>query len=771
MRSFQHLINGLFIALVSTLLFHVNVAQSSTFEFTDIIVDGNNRIDRDTIRSYAGVQINTFVSDQELNDGYRSLVNSNFFSSVEFELIDTRLKILVTEYPTVNSVNFEGNRAISDEVLVGIANIFEREFADPNSIDAGVEALTKFYLSQGRVAARVQSKIIRREDNRVDIVFEIFEGGITEIERIGFVGNRAYSDRQLRSVIATKQAGILRQLVKSDTFIEDRISFDKQKLRDFYTQRGYIDFIINDVNAELSEENDAYFIVFNLREGQQFKFGSINVTSQRDDIDPSVFESVLKVTSGNVYSPDSLEDAIARLEEKAARLGIDFLSVEPIIERDDANSRLNVNFILGSGERKIVERIEIIGNSATLDRVIRREIKFGELDPFNPRLVRAASEKLRSLGYFSAVNISAREGSAADRVIIDVEVVEQPTGSLQLGASYSGDLGLGLLLQYGERNFLGRGQTLDVTVNNSQDSEQYLLAFGEPSFLENSISLDLSARSRTTNGQGANYKSSQDELSVSLGSKLQDTLTANLGLSLRSTGMSKSTGSTGDVIKSEILEGKIDEVGLGFDLSYDNKASAYLGDPRYSLKFDQNLFIGTEGGGNIYSGEVTALYEQGFADGEVIFRSVAKHGALLGDGRKSRSVDRFYMNSSLARGFDYAGVGPRERSADGVIDQSLGGNQYSSLKFEVDFSLPFVPEEYGISAGTYYHVTDIWNVSGRKSTNNEILYASGAPRESLGAVLYLSTPIGPLRLDFTNAISKQKFDIERTFDLSVATRF
>ena len=382
----------------------------------------------------------------------------------------------------MNKIAFEGNRRVNDNTLKSIIGLQPRRVFNPDKVDADRAALVQVYADQGRLAARVTPKIIRRSDNRVDVIFEIFEGGLTEIERIGIVGNKVFSDRRLRRVLDTKQAGFLRLFVRRDTFLADRIEFDKRLLTDFYNARGYIDFQVNDVNAELTEENNAYFVTFNVREGQMFRFGDLTLISERSDIDVEDFQIAVSAETGDVYSPTLMEKNLSRLEARATQLGLDFVRVTPRVTRNDADLTLDVEFVLEQGERVFVERIDITGNTTTLDRVIRRQFRISEGDPFNPRLIREAAERIRALGIFGNAGVNAREGTQPGQIIVDVEVEEQPTGSLQLGATYSGDNGFGVVIDYSERNFLGRGQALSFAIRSGVDNQSYEFNFTEPEF-------------------------------------------------------------------------------------------------------------------------------------------------------------------------------------------------------------------------------------------------------------------------------------------------
>ena len=414
-----------------------NEVAAQQIALNSITVDGNVRIGEAAILTRAGIARGQNLSEGELNAAYQRLVDSGLFESVVFTPRGGSLLISVVEYPTINRINFEGNRRISDETLAAVINSNERRVFNPAQAERDAALIAEAYSNEGRLAARVTPKIIRRSENRVDLIFEIFEGGSIEIERLSFTGNRNFSDRRLRRVLDTKQAGLLRAFIRADTFVPDRIEFDKQVLRDFYLSRGYIDFRVNSVNAELTEERDAYFVTFDVQEGQRFRIGEITVTSEVSEADADVFREAVKSKTGAVYSPILIENDISRMERKAIIDGLDFVRVEPRITRDERNLAINVEYVLSRGPRIFIERIDIEGNTTTLDRVIRRQFRTVEGDPFNPREVRQAAERIRALGFFVTADVDAREGSSPDQVIIDVDVEEAPTGSLSFGATFS----------------------------------------------------------------------------------------------------------------------------------------------------------------------------------------------------------------------------------------------------------------------------------------------------------------------------------------------
>lgn len=742
-----------------------NMALAQDFRFNAISVEGNQRIEAGTIASYLGVARGEPVSAAALNDGYQRILASGLFETVEIEPRGNTLVVRVVEFPTVNRIAFEGNERLDDETLAQIIQSQSRRVFSPATAEADAARITEAYSQQGRIAARVQPKVIRRSDNRVDLVYEVFEGGVSEIERIGFAGNQVFSDRRLRRVLETKQAGIFRALIQSDTFIEDRIEFDRQVLRDFYQSRGYVDFRTTGVNAELSEERDGYFITFNVEEGQQFNFGEVTATSDLAEVDPDVFQRAIRLRSGRTYSPTAVETEIARLERLAIREGLNFVRVEPRVTRNDRDLTLDVEFLLTRGERVFVERIDIEGNTTTLDRVVRRQFRVVEGDPFNPREIRESAERVRALGFFGDANVEAREGSTPQQVVIDVDVEERPTGSLSFGGSYSTSGGFGAAITFSERNFLGRGQQLSLGVTTGVDSSNYSFSFTEPAFLGRDVAFNFSLNYLETDNSNAEYDTAIGNFSTGFTFPVSENGRLNLRYGARYSEITNLNSSVGEIINAEAARGDVWDSYIGYRYSYDTRRTGLNPNAGVLLEFGQD-FAGLGGDSTYVESTLRAVAQTKILNDEVTLRATLQAGALSYSEGSSRVTDRFTLGSNLMRGFEGGGIGPRE-VGPGDVNDPLGGDYFAVARFEAEFPLP-LPEEYGVSAGVFYDVGSLW---GLEETNANVLYEDFTARHVIGVSLFWTTPLGPLRFNFSEALSKEKFDEEQTFDLTISTQF
>lgn len=746
--------------------------QAQNYSFNSVVIDGNERIGDSAILSQAGIARGQTVTAGQLNDAFQRLQSSGLFESVAIAPAGNTLRITVVELPTINRVNFEGNKRIKDGALAALITSAQRRVFNPRVADEDAAKIAEAYSSAGRIAARVSPRIIKRNNNRVDLVFEIFEGDVIEIERLSFVGNRVYSDRRLRRVLETKQAGLFRTLIQGDTFAEDRIEFDRQVLRDFYLSRGYVDFRTNSVNAELAEERDGYFVAFNIQEGQQFKFGQISTTSELATVDGDEYQAITKIRPGVVYSPSLIEQEIARMERLAIRQGVDFLRVEPRINRNDRDLTLDVEFVLSRGPRVFVERIDIEGNTTTLDRVLRRQFTSAEGDPFNPREIRQAAERIRALDFFARAEVNAREGSSPDLVVVDVDVAEQPTGSLNFGGTFSVNDGFGLAVTLQEKNFVGRGQEVNLSVSTAEEARRYRLQFVEPKFLGRDVRFAFQFDFSESDSEFTTYDTERFLVQPSLTFPVSENGRLQLRYSAEALEISARTPAfNGVVIGNDIASSSQTTSSIGYTYRYDTRITGLNPDAGVLFEFAQD-FAGLGGDSTYVKTTAKVVGQRHVFNGDVILRATLEGGALAFSGGVNRAVDRFILSPEILRGFEPGGIGPRDTTGAAPGD-TLGGNLFVVARLEAEFPLG-LPEEYGIRGSVFYDVGNLWDLSDVNLSGapvGSVVGAGGSLRHVIGFGILWDTPVGPLRFNFTDALKKETFDREQTFDLTLSTTF
>lgn len=736
-------------------------ALAQTYSFGSVQVEGNQRVDDRTILTQAGIGRGQSLTAAELNAAAQSIRNSGLFKSVDVTPRGGTLVIEVVEYPTVNRISVEGNRQVRDADLLPAVSSQPRRVYTPSQAERDAAALAEVYASRGRVNTSVTPRIIERPNNRVDLVFEVNEASVTEIERISFVGNRSFSERRLRGALETKQAGLLRAILSADTFLEERIAFDRRALTDFYNARGYADFQVQNVDVVLTRERDAYLVTFNVQEGQRFNFGEITVTTDLPGVDAAMFQSVIRTKPGSVYNPVTLETDIARLERLAIQNGLSFVRADPVITRNDRALTLDVNFQLVRGERVFIERINIEGNTTTLDRVVRNQFRVVEGDPFNPREIRQAADRIRALGYFANANVDAREGSSPDQVVVDVDVEEGPTGSLSFGANYNTDTGIGLLATFRERNFLGRGQSLNVQLSTAESNRRFSFSFSEPQLLGRDLRGGLQLSYKSTDNENALYDTESFQFRPSLGFPVSENGRLSVFYSFDHSDLFDVDAGASTVIQNEAIGRGISTHSLGYTYSYDTRRTGLNPSAGVLLRFGQEFGIGDA---DYIKTSAEATAETRLMNEELTLRATIEGGLLDYSSGDSRVTDRYFLGSRVMRGFEPGGIGPR----DADTDDALGGNAYAVARLEAEFPIG-LPEEYGITGGLFVDYGSVWDVGNTYGAN--VVYDDFTARSVAGISIFWDTPVGPLRFNFMEPLDVQPLDNTKDFDVTISTSF
>jgi outer membrane protein insertion porin family len=737
-------------------------AAAQSFSFGSFVIEGNQRVADATILSFAGLQPGAGLTTADLNDAGQDIRNTGLFESVELIPRGNQLVIRVVENPTINRISIEGNSRIGDEQLLPAIQSAPRRAFTPAQAEADTAAIAEIYARQGRINATVTPRIIPRSDNRVDLVFEVVESAVTEIGRISFVGNRTFSESRLRRVLETKEAGIFRILVARDTFSPERVAQDRQVLTDFYQSRGFVDFAVQNVDVTLTRERDAYLVTFNIQEGQRFSFGSVSVASEINGVSAADFEGVARVRSGATYSPVPVASDVERLERLAVDRGLRFVQVEPRITRNPRDLTLDIQYVLTAAPRIFVERIDIEGNSTTLDRVIRSQIRTVEGDPLNPREIEESARRIRALGFFQDVAVNTRPGSSASQRVVDVDVVEGPTGSLTFGANFNSDTGASLIASYRQSNFQGRGQRLSFDLSTAESNRRLGFSFTEPQLLGRDLRGSFDLNYATTDNENAVYDTETFRISPQLSFPISEAARLSVFYALEYTDLSDVAAGASDVIVQEAAQGGVWTNALGYTLSYDSRRTGLDPNTGIVLRFGQEF-----GFGDTQFIKTTALAgaETAILNEEVTLRATLEGGLLSYSEGSSRVTDRFFLGSRLMRGFEPGGIGPR----DPGTDDALGGNAFAVLRLETEFPLG-LPSEYNLTGGAFIDYGSVWDVGNTQGVPG-ILYDDFTGRAIAGLSLFWTTPIGPLRFNFTEPLDVQPEDNTRNFEITISTSF
>ena len=725
-----------------------------------IEVRGNQRIEAPTIRSYMTVGVGDPFDPVRLDESLKNLFATGLFDDVLLRREGDRLVVNVVENPIINRIAFEGNLRLDDGLLESEVQLRPRVVYTRSRVQNAVNRILELYRRNGRFAATVEPKVIELSENRVDLVFEINEGPLTEVERIIFIGNQAFGDEQLRGVIQTKESAWYRFLSSDDTYDPDRLLFDQELLRRFYLGRGYADFNVRSAIAELSPDGRSFIITFTVEEGDRYRFGTIDLESRLRDLEPAELRALLETREGEIYNADEIEDSIIALTEEIGKLGYAFVEINPQASKREEEDLIDLTYVINEGERVYIERIDIVGNVRTLDEVIRREFRLSEGDAFNTALLRRSRQRIQELGYFESVEMRTGAGSSPDRTEIEVEVSERSTGELSFGAGFSTSDGPLGDIRLTERNLLGRGQTVRANLTVSGRTQQIDFSFTEPYFLDRDFAAGFDLFRRTTDFQDEGSFDQTTTGGTLRGSyPLTEQLRHGLRFTVRQDEIEDVREDASRFIRDE--EGEDLTVLIGQTLTYDVRDTAFLPTEGYLLRFEQDL-AGLGGDTQFLRHELLATYYYPFAP-DWVLNIAGRGGFIFGYGGEDvRLFDRFFLGGATLRGFEFAGVGPR----DVTTGDALGGNLLGTGTVEMRFPLG-LPEELRMFGRAFLEGGTLTEVD----AEGPEIADSGSLRAAGGIGLSWLSPLGPIAVDLSQAFVKEDEDETEVFRISFGTRF
>ncbi|MEM6810957.1 MAG: outer membrane protein assembly factor BamA [Pseudomonadota bacterium] len=727
----------------------------------EIRIDGAQRIEPSTILSYLGLSVGDPATSSNLNGALKNLYATSLFSDVSLGLDGNVLNIAVQENPIINQVAFEGNDEISDQELLSEITLRPRQVFTRTKIQNDLSRLYQIYRRTGRFSADIEPKIIQLDQNRVNLVFEIVEGNITKIQGIRFVGNEAYSDDALREVLATKEDRWYRLIGSSDRYDPDRIEFDKELLRQFYLKEGYADFRVVSSNAELAPGDEDFFLTFNVEEGDRYTINQVSINSDLRGFDASILREEVTFLPGQWYNADEIQNSIEQMSDALGDRQYAFVDINPRIKRDGVNDTLDIAFNIQESPRVFVERINVIGNLRTIDKVIRRQITLAEGDPYNRTKLARSEQQIRNLGYFEVVEVNTSQGSAPDRVVIDVRVVEQSTGELSIGAGFSTNEGPLADLRIRERNLLGKGQDLLFATTIAGERTQFDVSFTEPYFLDRNLAAGFDAFRVTRDLQDeSSFDQEQTGGAFRVGYPLSKNLRQTWRYRLEQNEITDIDESASRFIRDQ--EGERITSSISQRLAYDNRDSRLFPTEGLFSWFETEL-AGLGGDARFLSGKLGANYYIPLYKRKVVFDILGEVGAIGSYGDEDIQInERFYLGGTTLRGFEQAGVGPRDTNTD----DSLGGNFFYRGSAELKFPIG-LPEELGVAGHAFSDFGSLWEVD---ETGPEIADETTL-RLSAGVGISWRSPLGPVRVDFAQPILEEDFDEDEVFRFSFGTRF
>jgi outer membrane protein insertion porin family len=775
--------------------------QQQSVAIRRVVVEGNQRIEPSTITSYLLVRPGDMFDPERIDLSLKTLFATGLFADVQISQRDSDLVVSVTENPIINRVIFEGLRSLQEDDLEEEVQARPRSVFTSARAQADVQRILELYRRAGRFAATVTPQVRELDQNRVDLIFEVDEGPVTGVRDINFIGNQEFGDRALRDAIVTTESHWWNFFTSNDNYDPDRLEYDREQLRQFYNNRGYADFRVVSAVAELTPDQKDFFITFTVDEGVHYEFGQISVETQLDRLPPELLMAAIPIRTGEDFQGDLIEDAIDAMTYVAGSVGYANVDIAPNVERDRENRVVNITFEVNEGPRVFIERIDIVGNTRTLDRVIRREMRVSEGDAFNRVLLDRSRARVRSLGFFENVTVEETPGSQPDRSVVTVTVEEQSTGELAFAAGFSSYESFLFDFSITERNLRGRGQFLRLRASSSSQRQQVDIRFTEPRFMGRELAagfdiyslrtdfLDQSSFENQSTGFGlrASYPiADRTSLGLTYSVILDDTEIANQLIDHDNNVSTPAVDQCNAINPSRPLiclqEGNFLTSLVGFTVNWDRRNDPILPTRGFDLSLSQDI-AGLGGEVNYLRTELEGGWYYGLWEGwRLNLRGSA--GYIFGwGGDDVRINDRFFKGGASFRGFDVAGLGPRQIVVDdttGAITQvgdAVGGNAYAVGTISLDVPLG-LPESFGVSSALFAEFGTLGTVDAASrqtvdlpGSTRLVVEDDLALRAAAGLTLFWDSPFGPVQFDFSQPLAYEDYDRRESFRFSTRTRF
>lgn len=725
-----------------------------------IRAEGAQRIETATIITYMGVKEGDEFNAALLDQALKNLYATGLFSDVALRQDGTSLVVTVAENPVINEIRYEGNKKIKTEDIQTEMQLKPRQVLTRTRVQTDVERLQDMYRSTGRFSAVIEPKIIKLDQNRVNLVYEITEGQETLITRINFVGNEHFSDENLKTVVRSQEGRWYRFWNADDKYDQDRLAYDRELLRRFYIEHGYADFQVDAAVAELTPDRRDFFVTFSINEGERYKVGKIDIQTTLTDLDAEKLRPSLTFKAGEWYKASEIENSITKMTDQLGNIQFAFVDIRPGVVRNRKDLTIDITFNIGEGQKTFINNINISGNSRTLDEVVRREMTLVEGDPFNADKLKKSEQNVKDLNFFETAEVKPVATSDPSKTDIEVKVEEKSTGELSIGAGYSTNDGALADFRVKEKNFLGKGQELSFSTTLAQKRTQFDFSFTEPYFLKRDLSagIDLFNITRDLQDQSS-YDSELTGAGLRLGYPLSEKWRQGLVYRYEASNISNIQAGASNFIKQQA--GEWDTSLVSQTLTYDTRDSKNQPTEGTIGRITTDLaglggnakYWRVRAGGTHYSPIVNKW----------VFSILGEVGYIEGwNDNTVRINDRFYLGGDTMRGFEDAGIGPR----DILTGDALGGNQFWRGSLELEFPTG-LPDELGVRAHAFSDFGSLWSVDSSGPTVSD----TDVVRVSTGLGVSWQSPFGPVRVDLGRPIIKQTYDKLQQFRLSFGTRF
>jgi outer membrane protein insertion porin family len=785
--------NFVFIFIFS--LQFLNVAAFEGVQKIEVI--GNKRVPTDTILYYLDFKLGDNITQENIDKSVKNLYSQGFFHDISIKQNSKNIiTIKIEENPIVRKINIEGSKKLKSATIKKELQIKEGSIYSKFQLDSDVKRIESTYKKMGYFSASTYFTSKKHGQDSVDITILINEGEKPKIKKIVFYGNKAFSQKELLRVIASKEAAWYRLFSSSDLYDQDRIMLDKELLKEHYMQEGYANFKVQSSTSEITPNGESFLLTYIISEGERFNFGKSSIDCQIKDIEKSELKRLVSYKEGEIFNESLIDKTTYRMTTFMGNKGYTFIDVDRTLDRNEKNKTVDIKYTINETSKYFVKNINIIGNTRTLDRVIRRELKIYEGDPFNLSKIQRSKQKVANLGYFSAVEFENKPTSEYDKLDLDIKVKETSTGSMRFAIGYntaSGAIGSTTLSEY---NFLGKGQIVEFDFSKAKKSSDISFSFTEPKLMDRNLAVgfDIFTISQDKSTQSS-FSAKSKGLTLRMGYDINEYLYHNINYSIKNEKSDKSKDAS-IFLKAQPDKTRVSSI--GHSISYDKLNSRISPTKGYLIKFTQN-FAGVGGNVKYLQNLLHASYFKPLYKDVIILNLIGRAGNIRGIGGNNVNInDSFFVGEEYIRGFDVSGIGPRVKKYPGNNDQdSLGGNTFFAGTAEIQFPLG-LPEEFGMKGAVFTDFGTLFDTDAAKykcegkdctcdssiknpkateplckngNLSSEYINTSKKIRASYGVGLVWDSPLGFIRLDYGTPYRKESFDKTSRVRFSIGTNF
>lgn len=752
-----------FIALFCIGLFLALPVMAADMKISNIRYEGNERISSETIFAYLEIIPGQKFSEEQVDKSLKALFNTGFFSDVKINLEGTTLVVNVKENPLISKVAFDGNKRLEDKDLLPELSLKSNTVFSPYKLSNDIARIITLYEKIGRYSVKVVPKQIKLDSNRINLVYEINEGVQASIQKIRFIGNDQIASSDLVDVIASKEYRFYRFFSNADVYDPEKLEYDKEMLKRYYQSKGFAAFKVVSGTAEISPNREAFVITFILDEGKIYDFGNIDIESNVKNLDSENLRPLLKITSGSRFNKDLIDKSVDEITNYLGNHGYPFVEVDPVINTFEGSALADVKFVVKESHKVFINRINIKNNIRTLDKVIRREFRINEGDPYNLSKIQRSKQRIENLGYFAKADFKNQTTSDPDKIDLDIEVEEQSTGSIHFAGGYNTATGVLGQIMLTENNFLGKGQQVQVGTTFAQKESSIGFGFTEPYFMDRDISagFDVFASKRDYKSISS-YKSKTVGFGLRSGYEITENWSHGVRYALKKESVTDISKNASIYVKDEAGTKVVSSVGQ--TIAYETLDNRLYPSEGFLIKLEQDV-AGLGGYTRYFSNRLVGAYYHPVIAKDVVFKAVLRGGHITGfGGREVRLNDRFYIGPEYIRGFDVAGIGPRDKNTG----DALGGKTYYTGTTELIFPVG-LPNEVGLKGAIFHDFGSLFGIDARR--NKKDIVSSHAIRASYGMSLIWKSPLGTINLNYGIPYRKESFDDVKKFYIDFGTNF